>query len=102
MSQSSQDVFCLVGLIQPSSTISRFSLAEEFPQGVERGELINFLYMSRILVGIHFGDSFIYGLYSGMVNGKRKILAGMFTFGTFMARIIWDRSLSFLTVLSWV
>lgn len=30
--------------------------------------------MSRILMGIHFGDGFMYGLYKWMVNGKRKIL----------------------------
>lgn len=58
--------------------------------------------MSGILMGIHFGDSFMYALYSWMVNGKRKILEHMFSFSTFMARIIWDRSLSFLTMLSWV
>ena len=67
---------------------------------MERRELIKFLYMSRILMGIHFSDSFMYGLYSWMVNGKRKILEDMFSFSTFMARIIWDRSLSFLTMLS--
>lgn len=57
--------------------------------------------MCRILMGIRFGDSLMYGLYNWMVNGKRKILENMSSFSMFMARIIWDRSLSFLITFSW-
>lgn len=73
-----------------------------FPQGLEQAKLIKFLQMSRILMEIYLDDSPMYGLYSWVVTGKRKIPEDMFSFSTVMARIFRDRSLSFLTVLSWV
>lgn len=73
-----------------------------FPQGLEQASLIKFLQMSRILMEIYLDDSLMYGLYSWVVTGKRKILEDMLSFSTVKARIFRDRSLSFLTVLFWV
>lgn len=41
-----------------------------FPGGGTRQ--VNKICVSRILMGIHFGDSFMHGLCSWMVDGERK------------------------------